>query len=1151
MSKNHSFLAVFSIISLTALAGVSGPARGQAVSQPTILQWFEADWQTMERRTADLFSAGYGGVWTPPPGRGIYTTGGNGLGYDVYDRFDLGSPGDETLYGTEQGYRSAVSSIQRSGAKVYADYLINHASSFDWTDPDTNGVLFTDNPFSPGQAHGGGNPGFSHTFSNDFEGDFHPTPPVAPSGTAEFEYQFQLALLWDIDHRKNNSFIRQPVDPANGNNLPNAGTDPYLLPEYDRDTFTFRADPTPRLANVPTEKNRRFYPDQTDFDVVGDHVPGNPTSGLTSVTLQNFSGNEAASGIPVVENPMAYLMRHARWMVQDIGVDGFRVDAARHVYPFVHDFYDRGVWLADQRTHLDGSPRHVFSFLEAFTGDKNQLDIWAEKDLTNPLDTSVVRSNRDVLDLPLFFAMHDNLTANTANNNWHNIRSASFDVHDDNLLHDGSDGVMFVSSHDEEGAHLSNVAHAYMLMHPGEAIVYHNARGFNQDKTVDERPFPKDGRGDALGGLYGDTITDLVNLRNTHGRGDFIERYIDEAFGDDNGDGQQFSNLYVYEREGSALVALNSRVGGFGDWDPADNVQTSFAPGEILVELTGNSLNPLIDSNEGNVFEIPEVLVVAADGTVDLRIPQNHPDGGVEHNSGYVIYGLATPDTTLTLNSTSGATLGGENPTAQTNDTALLTTIDVVTGDSFEVRLDTAAVTHTDGGQSFRDANADGDFAILRLDNGREINNANPNGTISGVDFDNPNDDVTYGFENFVTESDAGFFNGDGNGTFRQVIDATQLEEGEHYITTRAFRRRTDGGVPVYTEDRRVVYVDRLLPESDVLSFDPSNQFVQDESLTGLFDIAGGDERDIIVRSLDLTAETIHVFANDGAALSDASFIARAQLGEGLAEQLDRDVFRLTQAGVASGNHAFTVVTIEPTGTTNVQRFAGFSVDDGLGLGLADLNADGVIDATDLLDTAGAFEQVLYSQNAEFNPAADLNGDGLVDGQDLYTLDTALTAGGADAATFEAYDLLLERRGNVDQLGGTDADDIDALIAALGTGDWFADLDSSGTVDLADRDLLLSTAFDTIVGDANLDGFISQADLDAVLLNWGRTDAGWATGDTTGDGFVSQADLDTVLLNWGFDNAAPPASRLIPEPATAGLLLTFGMGMTARRRRAN
>ncbi|HJN66343.1 MAG TPA: Ig-like domain-containing protein, partial [Pirellulales bacterium] len=64
---------------------------GGNVSAPAILEWFETSWATMTDRAADLFSAGYGGVWTPPPGRAIYTEAGGGIGYDVYDRFDLGS----------------------------------------------------------------------------------------------------------------------------------------------------------------------------------------------------------------------------------------------------------------------------------------------------------------------------------------------------------------------------------------------------------------------------------------------------------------------------------------------------------------------------------------------------------------------------------------------------------------------------------------------------------------------------------------------------------------------------------------------------------------------------------------------------------------------------------------------------------------------------------------------------------------------------------------------------------------------------------------------------------------------------------------------------------------------------------------------------
>ena len=97
--------------------------------------------------------------------------------------------------------------------------------------------------------------------------------------------------------------------------------------------------------------------------------------------------------------------------------------------------------------------------------------------------------------------------------------------------------------------YLKNVAYAYTLMMPGNAIVYLNAKQFGNNRS-----FPSNGRDDALGGYYGDTITKLVDIRNTHGRGNFQERWLDDAF-NPNG----FSNIYVYERENSAIVGLNSR----------------------------------------------------------------------------------------------------------------------------------------------------------------------------------------------------------------------------------------------------------------------------------------------------------------------------------------------------------------------------------------------------------------------------------------------------------------------------------------------------------------------------------------------------------------------------------------------------------------
>ena len=67
-----------------------------------MLQWFEASQKTIEKRSVDLFTAGYGGIWVPPMSR---SEDSNSVGYNVYDRFDLGQPNDPTLYGTTNGFK--------------------------------------------------------------------------------------------------------------------------------------------------------------------------------------------------------------------------------------------------------------------------------------------------------------------------------------------------------------------------------------------------------------------------------------------------------------------------------------------------------------------------------------------------------------------------------------------------------------------------------------------------------------------------------------------------------------------------------------------------------------------------------------------------------------------------------------------------------------------------------------------------------------------------------------------------------------------------------------------------------------------------------------------------------------------------------------
>src|SRR5205085_1315330 len=105
---------------------------------------------------------------------------------------------------------------------------------------------------------------------------------------------------------------------------------------------------------------------------------------------------------------------------------------------------------------------------------------------------------------------------------------------------------------------------------------YYNAKEFGNN-----RDFPKDGRGDALGGQYGNAITTLVDLRNRFGRGNYIQRLLEKE-------------SLAFEREKSALIMLSNRVDAGYD---ARTIQTSFAPGTHLIELTGNAASATADPN--------------------------------------------------------------------------------------------------------------------------------------------------------------------------------------------------------------------------------------------------------------------------------------------------------------------------------------------------------------------------------------------------------------------------------------------------------------------------------------------------------------------------------------------------------------------------
>ncbi len=138
------------------------------------------------------------------------------------------------------------------------------------------------------------------------------------------------------------------------------------------------------------------------------------------------------------------------------------------------------------------------------------------------------------------------------------------------------------------------------------------------------------------------------------------------------------------------------------------------------------------------------------------------------------------------------------------------TDISVITANSFEVRLRTRPVRLLDS-DALRDVWADGDQALLKLDAGRDVNG---NGK---VDFTDPG---RHGLRLRAlphrraarSSAPAASAPREATESSARLVDASKLEEGIHFITVRAWRHRTDGGPAVFSDFKRVIYVDRLPP---------------------------------------------------------------------------------------------------------------------------------------------------------------------------------------------------------------------------------------------------------------------------------------------------------------------------------------------------
>ncbi|MFT3786233.1 MAG: hypothetical protein QM770_08715 [Tepidisphaeraceae bacterium] len=496
--------------------------------------------------------------------------------------------------------------------------------------------------------------------------------------------------------------------------------------------------------------------------------------------------------------------------------------------------------------------------------------------------------------------------------------------------------------------------------------------------------------------------------------------------------------------------------------------------------------------------------------------------------------------------------IGVINPdaaTPATNGTSRISSIAVVKSSTFDVTMNTNAVTLTDSSLgSFRDYWADGYRAMVKLDEGVDFNGSGQ------VDFRNSasSQATVYGFENFTTVNDPGYDANpalSGNGTYKQTINTSLLSEGYHYLTVRVWRSPRAGEAEVYQDFRKTIYVDRFAPESTI---DSVGQMPYQSAST---------LRDVRIKSTDGTADSVHVLFDVPVNLSDAQVLSLVAPGN-KADAIDAGLFGKATSNVGSGLHTVVSVTYEPTGRYKVHRFANIPIGTTRGLGMGDVNYDGGYSQSDV----NTFETALYSNvttttSSQFIASGDMNGNGVMDTNDLFLLPGRYASVFNSAGYVEAL-AAIQRRGDVNRNSVTNVGDIDALLNKLNTSDWYADLNADGTVNGLDEDRLILQVMNTQYGDTNLDGRIDLIDLNNLSAAFGQSNASlsWSNGELNGDDLVDLQDFFAPSANWGYGvsgGLAPMSVELggmtftvgtVPEPVSAVSFVVLGC-LTLRRHR--
>ncbi len=616
-------------------------------AEETVLQYFNTSWREIEDRLPEVAEAGYSSLWLPPPAKG--GSGTYSVGYDVFDRFDLGDKDQSgtvrTRYGTKAELLSLVEMAHRLGLRIYFDNVMAHNAGP--LDNVPAGTLFPSIPgFVPEDFHlvkkvGGGwrkasdsidyNDEWQVLNRNPFAWDIaqeSPNTSFDPTGQTEnLDY-----AKWVGKRHPGRTPLYPDIDLTVATNQAGQAVHPFADKESFQDTGYLNSvtTVTKTVLNSTTKLvayngtgasvgagNGKF--DYQDLNANGQHDAGEPCEPFFDTGVDPSNAAAAAKtavwgyddgrynmGDVVNEDVNAMLIRSIRWTIDQTKCDGFRLDAVKHVPSYF--FGDQSSPSKDSNSAgFLGGAQEQFNISRGYT------------DWSNHRDTTFSNNPRNDL---MFFGEHlgappnpsDYLLAgmrianDTFVNTVGNGIGGSLSNYDEaGAFTYGADaGVMYCLSHDNNYMAGSErpAAHAYMLTRAGLAIVYTD--GYNISGAPDY--FPKPAYIPFLGQYGQNYITAALPLRRDFVRGSQNPRWSEQNFA--SWEMRDTSDGYTAADQTTCLLVMHARQYGpsqqmkGGTSFPAGVRLRNYSPhGGGFYATVGN--DGALRGDDGNIVVVP------------------------------------------------------------------------------------------------------------------------------------------------------------------------------------------------------------------------------------------------------------------------------------------------------------------------------------------------------------------------------------------------------------------------------------------------------------------------------------------------------------------------------------------------------------------